>query len=311
VLFGRAKTVSVFYDQGVNLKQWELYTQDGYNFPNLLSRFFHHSYVLYAKNILERYFSHFEGNYLTLYGDKAQPFQIPSNGIFYIIDLIFISSGIYFLFKKKRILYSLIFLWLITSIIPASLTFMTPSSNRTFNAVIPLVMLVSTGLYELNRTKIFFSNNLLIVVGIYIISFYLFLNHYFILLPKQYADWWGYGWKQTTQYLKDHSEEYQNIITYDIGMPYIYFLFYLDYSPDDYQKNAVRSYNPDEFGFEHVDSFDKYIFKDRSEWEIDKNNMFLNTLYIIPNSLGECPFETLNIFYYPNKEVFGRACIFR
>jgi len=48
-------------------------------------------------------------------------------------------------------------------------------------------------------------------------------------------------------------------ITKKNGQPYIFLLFYLQYSPDKYQKESSLS-SPDEYGFGQVEKFDKYIF---------------------------------------------------
>lgn len=283
VVFGRAKTVSVFYDQGVKLRQWELITQDGMNFPVNLARFFHNSVYLYGRNILERYFSHFEGNFLFLRGDTSQPFQIPGMGILYLIDGIFILAGIYIYLAKFYKKTKIILYWFIISFIPAAFTFMTPSANRTFSSVVIFIVFISLGLIFLLRNIKYKKAFILAITLLYIISFNYFLTEYFLVLPKKHTDWWNYGWKPAAEYVQKVQAQYSNIVIIDTGgMPYVYFLIYNKYDPAVFQKEAVRTYISDRFGFENVYGFEKYIFITDNSWQDLKKNLLPNSLYLVP-----------------------------
>lgn len=283
VVLGRAKTVSVFYDQGVKLRQWELLTQDGNNNNPLISRFFHNNLYMYGKSIFQRFLSHFDGHYLFLEGDKAQPFQIPIMGILYLMDAVFIVLGIYLLYKNYSGIKLLITLLLIISFIPAAFTFMTPSSNRTFNAIVPFVILIALGIFKVIDA---FKNKYpvaIIITLLYIFGFSLFLRQFFIVLPKDFANFWNYGWKEVVNYTASVENKYDNIIVADVnGMPYIYFLFYELYNPANYQKEAIRTYVADRFGFEHVEGFGKYLFPNNFHWKYVKDNLQKSTLYVVP-----------------------------
>jgi len=301
VVFGRARTVSIFYDQGVKLRQWELITQDGMEYNPLLSRFFHNNVYMYGLSILRHFMSHLEGNYLFFIGDTSSPFQIPNMGILYLIDSVFILFGISFFMEKRSQSRILLISWFIISLIPASLTFMTPSSNRTFNAIIPIIALISLGTVRLLSFK---TNKYLlgsIVTLLYVVSFGYFLKQYFIVLPYEHADWWNYGWRETVKYVASNEKRFDNIIISDVnGMPYIYFLFYNKIDPLLFQKTAVRTYLSDRFGFEHVESFGKYIFAKDLDWQYTKDNMLPKTLYIIPASQVGFQDKGPNSISYPN-----------
>ena len=301
VVFGRARTVSVFYDQGVKLRQWELITQDGMNFPVNLARFFHNNVYLYGRNILERYFSHLEGNFLFLIGDTSQPFQIPGMGILYPVDGMFILAGIYIylvnFYKKTKI----IFYWFTISFIPAAFTFMTPSANRTFNSVVIFVIFISLGLIYLLRNIRYKKVFILGVTFLYIISFNYFLKEYFLVLPVKHADWWNYGWKPATEYVQKVQSHYNNIVIIDTGgMPYIYFLIYNKYDPGLFQKEAIRSYVSDRFGFESISSFGKYVFINDRNWHELKKNPLPDSLYVVPFSQGKDDLDYIQEIEYPD-----------
>ena len=281
ILLGRAKTVSVFYDRGVVLRMWELITQDGISAGPLIVRFFHNRWYLYAKEIIHNFLVHFDPGYLFLTGDQSQPFNIPGMGILYFIEALFLPSGVYLYMRKNLSGKYLIILWLIVSVIPASLTFMIPSSNRTFNAVLPLTVFIAVGIYFLN--SIYKTKYSAILISLfYIINIYYFLGIYFIKMPQQYSSIWNYGWKEAVNYASSVEQNYRNIYVSDIdGMPYIYFLFYKKYDPLKFRQTVIRSYSSDRFGFEHVESFDKYIFISDSHWQSDLQDNNPDSLYII------------------------------
>lgn len=305
VVFGRARTVSVFYDQGVKLRQWELFAQDGVNYSTFLSRFFHNNLYMYFRNIINRFLSHFDGRFLFLIGDQSPPFQIPKMGILYLVDGVFIILGLIFLFLNYPQGKELLLVWLIISIIPASLTFMTPSSNRTFNMVFPLLLLVTIGMLSfINNISVKYKFPMSFMITIfYLGSFYFFLQNYLLTLPEDHSDWWNYGWKQVVATVSSLEKNYKEVVVSDqFGMPYIYFLFYNRYPPDKYQTEAVKTYNSDRFGFEHVDGFSHYLFPDDFSWERYDPGLWTKTLFIVPSDLINDNLQRKEIIYYPNKK---------
>jgi len=302
VILGRARTVSIFYDQGVKLRQWELITQDGLNTSPLISRFFHNNVYMYVRNFLQRLLSHFDWNYLFFIGDKSPPFQIPEMGILYLADSIFLLVGLINLLQNKNREKFIIIFWIIFSLVPAALTFMTPSSNRTFNEVVPLVIFIAFGVTRINRLK-YTQIISLSICFIYIFSFGYFLNQYFYNLKINHADYWNYGWKEVVNYVNSVAYKYDQIEVADVGMPYIYFLFYNQYDPIKYQNEAIRTYVSDQFGYEHVEGFDKYFFQINFNWKYAKENMRSKTLYIIPNLEAENDNNFIKIINYPNGKI--------
>ncbi|KKS98642.1 MAG: PMT family glycosyltransferase, 4-amino-4-deoxy-L-arabinose transferase [Candidatus Gottesmanbacteria bacterium GW2011_GWA2_43_14] len=283
VIFGRARTISVFYDQGVKLRQWELITQDR-DAPPVLARFFHNKAYLYFRQISSNFFSHFDGRYLFLKGDTVTPFQIPGMGLLYLTDGFFLITGIVLLAVRfgsgqKKFLFG----WLIISLIPASLTFMVPSSNRTFTAIVPLTALIAAGLSIIRDKK-----TVIAVSAIYIFLIGYFFRQYFISLNSSHSDWWNYGWREAVSETSRIGSKYENIIVADFnGMPYIYFLFYNRYDAGLYQRQAARTYVADRFGFEHVEGFGKYLFPENLDWQQVKRSPLKNSLYILPANLSD------------------------
>lgn len=303
VVLGRARTVSVFYDQGINLRRWELTTSDAFKSPLWLTRFFHNNYYLYGKDIVKRFFSHFELDYLFVKGDGAQPFQILNMGILLAVDFFLLPIGIYWLIRNYAKWKFFAGVWII-AIAPAALTFLTPASNRTFSASVPIAIVSASGLYALHRLSI---NNIFhirinaAVISILVaMSFAFFIKQYFIVIPLEHANWWNWGWKEVSYYLKSVEDKYDNLIVYDRGMPYIYFALYQNKNPQYVFQNTVRTYHPDQFGFEHVDSLGKYLFNYEKDWKDLRENMLPKSLYVVPSDLAPENRNYIHAISYPD-----------
>ncbi len=301
ILFGRAKNLSVFSDPGIIARQWELANQDHNAW---VTRLFHNKYELYAGSITSKFLSHLNPNYLFLTGDKSPPFQIPNMGILYIIDFFFLLIGLFCCFKQKIKIKNLLLAWYFISLIPAALTFQTPASNRSFNAITPLIILLAIGLaYAIRLTKLKIFPAVLFSF-IYSLSFSYFLNQYFIILPKYHSDWWNYGWKEVVKLTNSAKYQDKKIIISDVnGMPYIYFLFHNYYDPSKYQKEAKKNYYTDKYGFEHVQGFDRYTFIYDFNWQNIKKKLNPKTVYIVPS--WQAPEETdyQQAIYYPDGKI--------
>lgn len=301
VVLGRARTVSVFYDQGVRLTQWKLITEDGIKAPPFITRFYHNAVYMYASRIVRNFLIHFEPKYLFLIGDTSPPFQIPGMGIIYLTDGVLIFLGIISFIKNKYPSKLFMSVWIILSILPAALTFMVPASNRTFNAVIIYAVLASLGAYYLYGKIKFKRIAAIIFTVILILNTSYFMNQYFLVLSQKHADWWNYGWKETVLSVSKIQSNYNDVVVSDInGMPYIYFLFYRQFDPRKYQKTAMRTYVADRFGFEHVEGFDNYYFPNNLYIDDVINNMQPKTVYVIPSSQIKGKVRIFDTIYYPD-----------
>jgi len=60
-------------------------------------------------------------------------------------------------------------------------------------------------------------------------------------------------------------------------MPYIFTLFYLQYPPEKYQKQAQLT-DPDEYGFGQVEKFDKFIFNFESPEKMEKRSVVIGSI---------------------------------
>lgn len=303
VLIGRARTISIFYDKGIEAKKWELEKQD-WQMNNLFKTITHSKIFLYSVDFTQRYFSHFDPKYLFIYGDKTPPFQIPNMGLLYISDGGFLLLGIWFLLQIRTKNKDIILIWLIISIIPAAFTFITPSSNRTYNAIIPLMIIISLGMVWFTKKINRQLTTGIIISLIYSLNLAFFLHQYFYVITYMHSDWWNYGWKDTVSFVGSIEKNYENIYVLDNnGMPYIYFLFYNKLDPKEFQNKSIRNYVEDRYGFDHVDEFNKYIFPQDWEWKYTKENLQRKSLYIVPVEQSVGDVNNIKTVYYLNGQI--------
>ncbi len=282
VVFGRARTVSVFYDKGVSLRIWQQIAEDGITMNTKLAQFYHNKPFNYLSDIVRRFFEHLDGRFLFLIGDQNPPFQIPGMGVLYLIDAIFIVIGIAYILKTSPSLFKFLGILVIISILPAAFTYVTPASNRTLTLLLPLAIVTAIGfthtLYSIRKVRTFIAFSTLMYIG----SFVYFIYQYFYIIPYTHADWWHYGYKELVSYVKQNplNVDYTSI-SGKASVPYIFYLFYNQIDPNSINKKIIRNYHSDEFGFEHVDQFDNIDFIRYFTWEEYQGKLQSNSLLAV------------------------------
>lgn len=290
-LTGRAKTISIFYDQNINLKLWQAHTLDGPSYPTILSRFFNNKPYLYFNDVLMRYFQHFSLNFLVVTGDTQAPFRLEKMGVEYLPSFILFLIGLYYVIKNKTKKILALLSYLLVSPIAASFTFMTPAANRSLNLVITFNILAALGIIiVINHAKKLMGLKLAtaILSTTFIISFIYFVNIYFYQIPENYPHLWHYGRKEMVKKVSNVENNYDNIIVSNSqGPAYIWFLFFNKFDPLSFSNSYKVNDVPDEFGFINVDSFNKYKFMKPFNWESvykSEDNLYIGFENDIPDT---------------------------
>lgn len=237
-------------------------------------------------------------------GDEIQRNKVPETGQLYLFDIIFIIAGLVFIAKKSTN-WALVLVWLVVSPTVAALTFQSPHALRAQSMVIPLMIISAYGLISLSRwlhnvvsRKILLDFVFLLFLVFVSWNFGRYLHMYWVHMAKEYPFSSQYGVKELVSYFTENGERYEKIIVTDrYDQPYILFLFYLKYPPEEFQKDHELAPR-DKFGFSTVRSFDKHQFQ-----AID----FDTTRPEYPNSLiigtdEEIPDEAniIKRIYFPN-----------
>lgn len=250
--------------------------------------------LVYTKTIIGGYLSHFDLNWLFIRGD-IERHHAPNMGLLYLFELPLILFGIYLLlfgdFSKQTKL--LIFGWLLLAPIPASITTGVPHAVRTLNflptwqilsalGLVGIVALLSNIKFQIFKFKLW--KLLAISYMLFaMFNFAYYLDQYFVQLNYYDSADWQYGYKQAVEEVKAIGDKYKEIIVSDrqpMDKSYMFFLFYLKYSPSDYQIIGAKSSG----GYAEHHAFGKYTFRP-IDWQNDskmKNVLLIGTPDEIP-----------------------------
>lgn len=249
----RIKNLLFFNNIGFTLKINELRAEGG-------SRLLYNKLTIGVKEITSQYLNYFSPQFLVNNGDENYRFGFPGVSPITPIEYIFIFIGLYYLFKNKEKWRFLILSMLLFAPISGALSWAGLSITRTIFIFIPIIIIVSYGFTNLVRKNFLFG--LFLGACFLLFSFYswdFYFNHY----PKKAAviRSWQCGYKELTSYIAKNYQKFDRFyITKKNGQPYIFLLFYLKYPPNLYQKNNQLT-SADEYGFNQVEKFDKFIFK--------------------------------------------------
>ncbi|HJY98720.1 MAG TPA: glycosyltransferase family 39 protein [Patescibacteria group bacterium] len=262
-VLSRAAGVGLFADQGpinrINEQRGE-----HANVGIISARFLHNKLVNYGLAFLGNWAAHYHGLFLFVSGDDIERDKVPETGQMYMLDILFVLVGLYFLARSKQDKgKAFVYFWLLAAPLAAALTFQAPHALRSQNMVIPLILVSSLGFHGiiswLNQKKMRLGTILLLLVVV--LGFARYQHMYWVHMAKEYPFSSQYGIKELTQYLSQNKDNYQKIYVSDkYDQPYILFLFYMKYSPENFQGN--HSLTPrDKFGFSTVRDFDKFHFE--------------------------------------------------
>lgn len=124
--------------------------------------------------------------------------------------------------------------------------------QRTLTLLLPISLLLTIGYDKL----ISISKNKIVIPSVFALasfSLLFFWRSYFVLLPQQRSDIWGFEWKQISEFIKDHPNDHFIIDQSDRIKPqemaYPQLAFYLKLDPtllqSDQKKNIVKNYYTD------------------------------------------------------------------
>ena len=294
----RANDVSAFgKNSNVRANLWEaqIISQGQ---PVLYTRFLHNKVEAYTRDILQRYFSHFNPEFLFFEGNiEREKSKVPYSGMLLWTSLPFFAIGLYSLIKKK-IWPVLIFL--IISPIVSAITFGATNSVRSIYTTAGLAVICGLGLLvSLKSVK---SKILWVIFTIlFLQSFLTYLNSYYVHQNYFYAKDWQYETKQIVSDITKVQNNYKEIVvTANMGgNPYIYFLFYNQYDPLKWQAQANENIELDEgTSFIHIRKLDNIRFI--SEACVENENLKNDTLYLCKAGTQTGDFKIIKNYYWPN-----------
>lgn len=196
-------------------------------------------------------------------------------GVLYLVEIPFVLASLYFIAKRgwngSRPL-SLIFFWILISIIPAALTKGPGYAGNRAAVMIPAVQVfLAFGgllLYEvLSKRFVRIYINSIYIFGL-ALSLIFFLEAYRYVAPRNGAEGMLFGRSEAISYVSTNAYKYKEIIiSRSLSEPQIFVAFYLKYDPSLYQKDSQKWLAYKDIGVPFVDqlgeySLGKFVFKD-------------------------------------------------
>lgn len=304
-LLARARGVSIFSDQTLVVTGDQQRYLDDRTSHNYIGMALHNKRLIFVKEALAGYLSHFNPNWLFVTGDLARHHP-PHMGMLYLWELPFILIGIYFLFvgpfsKETKLL---IFLWFLSTPIPASVTSGVPHAVRTENFLPTFQIFSALGIFSAymfikHKAKI---KKQIIRISIYMVflmfvafNFIYYLDQYFVQLNYFDAKEWQYGFKELVTYLDANHQQYKKVVVSNRGtfdQAYIFFLYYLKYDPAKYLSEGGTKITKEE----GIEKFSNYEFKTIDyKQETDKPILIVAGQFDLPSEVSK-----LKTFYYPD-----------
>lgn len=247
----------------------------------------HGEWWAFVRGIVERYLIYFSPDTLFVEGDYSPRHSVPGLGILNYYSFVLVPFGFYLLWKKREPERKIIIFWLFTAAIPGVFSRDLISMVRSLNLMFPLIILEAFGFYylliklikvtKLNKKVIFIALSSVILMNLA-----LYLDYYFIHLPKENSQGWLYGYKEIISRIPDTTKYDRVVFTEEYGQPYIYYLFYKKYPPEKYQQQAELIQETVDVGT--VRKLDNFEFRSIN-WPVDRgleNTLFISTEIEIP-----------------------------
>lgn len=236
-------------------------------FPLSLARVFSNKPLLASFYLVKNYLSSFDFTYLYAKGDN-NPWHNLENinlGNINLILLPLFLIGIYQLirYRQKKINNKFLLLLLLISPLPNAISMNAPVTNRLMDFHLAIALISAYGLTVLAKHL-----RILALFGYLALTVYFLINFWFVF-PYRLNQLWNDKAGYLMQEIYSIKDQYDHIyITPELGFGYIYFVFYNQYDPVLFQRQAAWVNDP----LARVVSLDsgKYIFD-----MIDLNQIFL------------------------------------
>ena len=243
------------------------------------------------------YVSHLNPFWIFTNGGDEQ-FKVPNLGLLFLFEFPLILIGIYYIFNLKQIERSskiVIFIWVLSSILPGAITTGFPHAMRIYQILpVPQILSALGALYifeHIKAQRIAVGVAFLIMIWGTTILFY----SYFIEFPKKTAHQFQYGVIQALQFARENEADYKKIYVSNkqkLFQSYMFYLFLNKYSPILYQNEGGTISG----GFAEDHNIGKYHFGNISNIT-QKNSLIISNPEEITN--GKI---VKKIYYFDGKD---------
>lgn len=300
----RLNSLAFFNNPGFSLKINELKIEGGI-------RYLYHPMAIAIKEIVTDHLTYFSPQFLVQNGDNNNRFGFDGMSLITPVEYVFLFIGLYYLLKKKEKWRWFFFSLLFISPLSASLAWSKASLTRTLFLLVPISISCAYGFDSLITSikKQYKTATILILTLISFFFLILAWDFYLFHYPKRLITIhsWQCGYKEINQFVTQNYSRYDSFyITRQIGMPYIFMLFYQNFPPQTYQRQAALT-GPDEYGFGQVENFDKYIFSFTPPGQAKKGSVIIGSIDDfkgISNEIDETRLRTIAVNGEPMFQIY-------
>lgn len=296
----RLNTVSFLANKSEFARETERYDRAReYRQRGAINKLFHNERLVDVSILMRNYSEHFNLDFLFVKSDTNPRHSVYGMGLLYLFELPLLLVGLFCLINDKKVSYKyVIWLWILLGPIPSAITESTPHAIRSFLMIPALQIIESIGLVVMvlwflkrykNSVIRYGVGSLVFVLIAFQITYYLFSYH--VVSPYHFAPDWQYAYPEMIEKVEAYQEDYgQVVISNHYDQPQIYFAFYQQIPPREYQQFAETAYM----------GFDKYIFK-RVDGDNDKD--LTDTLLVVePRNMPEGA-KVIDTVEFPNGDV--------
>lgn len=235
---GRFSQVA-FYQNPAPLQVLNTIVRDDVGEKIVITRLFHNKGVIYSRELVKQYANYFSFNYLFLEGGLPERYKVPEVGLLSIIWIFLLFIGLGCLIAQPKMRKQLLFLlfFLLIAPVPAALTYEdTPNIQRSALMIVPFVLILSFGLYQITTLK---RKAFLIPLlgGFFVISFFeqSYFWHQYMVHTKNYKLYArSEGQRELAFTLYKRKGEFKEVVVpiYQ-ELPALYMFYTNNFSPKD------------------------------------------------------------------------------
>lgn len=233
-----------------------------------------------------------------IFGSSHGNHGIGNVGQFYLFELPLIILGLYKIVKNRPPWGIFLMLWTIITVLVAALTREVPHATRSFFLIPSMIVFSALGVLTILGWRKRLAMVVLAVFTIYNLIYY--FTSYYARFPVFYAKSWRSQDKNLSLYLKENEDKYDRIV-FDKRAGFIYtsLIFYQQFNPDEFQKEAVYD-SADSENFSFLSRVGKYEFRD-IDWLTDLK--FKNSLIITGSNYQPANAPAIKTFSYPKRPI--------
>lgn len=269
--------------------------------PALIGKLVFNKYTYTLSATARNYLSYLSPAHLLVEAGDHTQHHVPYFGVLYLAEFIFLLYGLSVLAKQSSPFKYLPLVIITLGILPAALTRDQGHVLRSLLTLPGWQLLAGLGLVSLKSTPW-----VKWLVGLLFIQAAILLIAYFVWYPRTFARDWQYGHQEVAEYLREHEDEFDQIVmTKWYGEPQLFLAFYNRWDPVWFQEQNQSNLRYESEGRLWLDqlpeySIGKYTFR---YLDLATIPMEPNTLYIGKfDDFFENP-ETLKTIYFPDGSV--------